>query len=162
MFATRQPAGENKEGGVKDGRVRRLHKKGETRRRHTTTGDATTSPQTRGEREERHPRTRGDGASMGVEKRRQSRAESRGREAEASVLQPSGKQETSAVAAKATATAMVMATGNAARRYHGTCWQRLPWSSRLRLWPHSLRMMPMVATSVSPLSAGLLSWQEAG
>ena len=77
------------------------------------------------------------------------------------MLQPFGEQETYAVAVKAKATAMVIEMGNDARRYHGT-WQRLPGSSWLRLRPHSLRMMPMVATSVSPLSAGLLSRKEVG
>jgi hypothetical protein len=38
----------------------------------------------------------------------------------------------------------------------------LVWSSRLRLRPRSLRMTPMVATAVLPLSAGRLSRQEAG
>jgi len=50
-------------------------------------------------------------------------AESRGREAEASTLQPSGKRETSAVVAKVTATAIAMAMGNTVRQYHGT-WRR--------------------------------------
>ena len=36
--------------------------KGDTRQRHTTTGDATTSRDTRGKQEERRQRTRGDGA----------------------------------------------------------------------------------------------------
>ena len=39
--------------------------KGDARRRHATTGDATTSRRTRGKREERRQRTRGDGASIG-------------------------------------------------------------------------------------------------
>ena len=39
--------------------------KGDTRRRHATTSNATTSRHTRGKREERHQRTRGDGASIG-------------------------------------------------------------------------------------------------
>ena len=39
--------------------------KGDARRRHATTGDATTSRRTRGKREERHQQTRGDGASIG-------------------------------------------------------------------------------------------------
>ena len=39
------------------------------------------------------------------------------------MLQPSGKRETSAVAAKVTATAIAMAMGNAVHRYHGT-WRR--------------------------------------
>ena len=39
--------------------------KGDARRRHATTGDATTSRHTRGKREERCQRTRGDGASIG-------------------------------------------------------------------------------------------------
>jgi len=84
--------------------------------------------------------------------------------------QPAGKREISAVAVKVTATLIAMGTRNATRRHHGT-WRRLPWSWRLRLWPRSLamsaataslRMMPMVATAVSPLSAGRLSRQEAG
>jgi hypothetical protein len=37
----------------------------DVRRRHATTGDATTSRQKRGKREERCQRTRGDGASIG-------------------------------------------------------------------------------------------------
>jgi hypothetical protein len=80
---------------------------------------------------------------------------------EASTQQPAGEQETSATAAKATATAMAMATENAVRRYYGT-WRRLPWSSRQRLQPHTLRMTLMVATAVSPLSAGHLLRREAG
>jgi len=39
--------------------------KGDARWRHVTTGDATTSQQTRGKREERCQQTRGDGASIG-------------------------------------------------------------------------------------------------
>jgi len=39
--------------------------KGDTSRRHATTGDATTSRHTRGKREEMHQRTRGDGSSIG-------------------------------------------------------------------------------------------------
>ena len=39
--------------------------KGDARRRHTTTGDATTSRRTRDKREERRQQTRGDGASIG-------------------------------------------------------------------------------------------------
>jgi hypothetical protein len=58
-------------------------------------------------REERRQRTRGDGASMGVEKQRQSREDERWRHRHNN--QP----------AKATAMAMAMATRNAARRHHG-------------------------------------------
>jgi hypothetical protein len=43
------------------------------------TDDATTSQQTRGKREERRQRTRGDGASMGIEKQWQSREDERWR-----------------------------------------------------------------------------------
>ena len=39
--------------------------KGDARRRHATTGDATTSRQTRDKREERRQQTRGNGASIG-------------------------------------------------------------------------------------------------
>ena len=39
--------------------------KGDARRRQVTTGDATTSQQTRDKREERRQQTRGDGASIG-------------------------------------------------------------------------------------------------
>jgi hypothetical protein len=39
--------------------------KGDARRRHATTGDATTSRQMRGKREERRQRKKGDGASIG-------------------------------------------------------------------------------------------------
>ena len=39
--------------------------KGDARRRHTTSGDVTTSRRTRGKQEERHQWTRGDGASIG-------------------------------------------------------------------------------------------------
>jgi hypothetical protein len=39
--------------------------KGDARRRHATTGDATTSWSTRGKREERRQRTRGNEASIG-------------------------------------------------------------------------------------------------
>jgi len=39
--------------------------KGDARRRHATTGDATTSRRTIGKREERHQQTRGNGASIG-------------------------------------------------------------------------------------------------
>ena len=38
---------------------------GDARRRHATTGNVTTSQQTRGKWEERRQRTRGDGASIG-------------------------------------------------------------------------------------------------
>ena len=38
--------------------------KGDARRRHATTGDATTSWQMRGKQEERRQQTRGDGASI--------------------------------------------------------------------------------------------------
>jgi len=46
--------------------------KRDARRRHTTTGNATTSRQTRGKWEERRQWTRGDRALMGIEKCRQS------------------------------------------------------------------------------------------
>jgi hypothetical protein len=39
--------------------------KSDARRRHATTGDVTTSQRTRGKREERRQRTKGDGASIG-------------------------------------------------------------------------------------------------
>ena len=39
--------------------------KGDSRQRHATTGDATTSRRTRDKREERRQQTRGDGASIG-------------------------------------------------------------------------------------------------
>ena len=39
--------------------------KGDVRRRHATTGNATTSRRTRGKQEERRQRTRGNGASIG-------------------------------------------------------------------------------------------------
>jgi hypothetical protein len=62
----RQPAGSNK------GEVSRMMDacggcatKGDARRRHVTTGNATTSRQTRGKREERCQWTRGDGALIG-------------------------------------------------------------------------------------------------
>ena len=70
-------------------------------------GDATTSRRTMGKREERRQRTRGDGASMGIEKQRQSREDERWRHRHNN--QP----------AKTTATAMAMTTGSAMRRYHG-------------------------------------------
>ena len=64
--------------------------------------------------------------------------------------QPAGKQETTVTAAKAMTTSM--ATGNAARRHHGT-WRQPPWSLQLRLRLRSLRAMPMAALAASPLLA---------
>ena len=63
--ATRQPAGANKEEGSRMDACGGCAMKGDARWRHVTTGDATTSRQTRGKREERRQRTRGDGASIG-------------------------------------------------------------------------------------------------
>ena len=90
----------------------------DARRRHATTGDATTSRRTRDKREERHQWTRGDGASIGqgCEFRGGGRVERM--RAGGINATPAVKRETTLVAAKAMA--MVMATGNAARRHHGT------------------------------------------
>jgi len=63
--ATQQPAGVNKEEGSRMDACGACATKGDARRRHATTGDATTSRRTRGKREERRQRTRGDGASIG-------------------------------------------------------------------------------------------------
>ena len=63
--ATRQPAGVNKEEGSRMDACGGCSTKCDARWRHATTGDATTSRQTRGKREERHQRTRCDGASIG-------------------------------------------------------------------------------------------------
>jgi hypothetical protein len=62
---TRQPAGVNKEEGSRMDACGGCPTKCDARRRHATTGDATTSRQTRGKREERHQWTRGDRASIG-------------------------------------------------------------------------------------------------
>jgi hypothetical protein len=63
--ATRQPAGVNKEEGSRMDACGGCSTKCDARWRHATTGDATTSRQTRGKQEERHQRTRCDGASIG-------------------------------------------------------------------------------------------------
>ena len=63
--ATRQPAGANKEEGSRMDACSSCATKGDARRRHTTTGDATTSRRTRDKREERCQQTSGDGASIG-------------------------------------------------------------------------------------------------
>ena len=74
--ATRQPAGESKEEGLRIANKEvgsRMDAcgggcaatKGDARRRHATAGDATTSWHTRGKWEERRKRTRGDRASIG-------------------------------------------------------------------------------------------------
>jgi len=63
--ATQQPAGANKEEGLTMDACGACATKGDVRRRHATTGDATTSRRTRGKREERRQRTRGGGASIG-------------------------------------------------------------------------------------------------
>ena len=62
---TRQPAGVNKEKGSRMDSCGGCATKGDARRRHVTTGNVTTSRQTRGKREERFQQTRGDGASIG-------------------------------------------------------------------------------------------------
>jgi hypothetical protein len=62
--ATQQPAGANKEEGSRMDACGACATKGDARRRHATTGDVTTSRCTRGKREERRQRTRGDGASI--------------------------------------------------------------------------------------------------
>ncbi len=95
--------------------------------------------------------TRGDGASIGRG------CAFRGR-VEASTRQPAVEQETTAAAAKATARAMATES----RALPSETWRRPPWSLRLRLCPHSLRTTPMTATSVSPLSAALLSRRGVG
>jgi hypothetical protein len=63
--ATRQPAGMNKEEGSRMDACGGCLTKCDARRRHATTGNATTSRRTRDKREERHQWTRGDGASIG-------------------------------------------------------------------------------------------------
>jgi RNA polymerase-binding transcription factor DksA len=62
---TQQPAGTNKEEGLEMDTYGACATTGDARRRHATTGDATTSQRTRGKREERGQRTRGNGASIG-------------------------------------------------------------------------------------------------
>ncbi len=62
---TRQPAGANKEDGSRMDACGSCATKGDTRRRHSTTGYVTTSWQMRGKWEERRQQTRGDGASIG-------------------------------------------------------------------------------------------------
>ena len=59
--ATRQPAGANKEEGSRMDACGSCATKGDARRRHATTGDATTSRRTRDKRAERRQQTRGDG-----------------------------------------------------------------------------------------------------
>ncbi len=130
---------------------------GDVRRRHTTTGDATTNHQTIGKREKRRQRTRGHGALISQGCTLRGGEESRGQEAEASIRQPADKRETTTASARATA----MAMGNAMRLHHRTWWQ-LPWSLRLRLRLRSLQMMPMMATAVLPLSAARLLWWGVG
>jgi hypothetical protein len=63
--AMQQPAGTNIEEGLRMDACSGCATKGDVRRRHATTGNVTTSWHTRGKREERHQRTRGDGASIG-------------------------------------------------------------------------------------------------
>ena len=63
--AMRQPAGTNKDEGSRMEACGGCATKGDARRRHATTGDGTTSLQTRGKWEERCQWTRGDGASIG-------------------------------------------------------------------------------------------------
>ena len=60
-----QPTGANKEEGSRMDACGACAMKGDSRRRHVTTGDATTSRHTRGKREERRQRTRGNGALIG-------------------------------------------------------------------------------------------------
>jgi len=62
---TPQPTGANKEEGSRIDACGGCAMKGDTRWRHATTGDATTSRRTRAKREERHQWTRGDGALIG-------------------------------------------------------------------------------------------------
>ena len=114
---TQQPAGANKEEGSRMDVCGGCATKGDARQRHVTTGNMTTSQRTRGKREERYQQTRGDGASIGqgCAFRGGGRVE---RMRGASMQQPAIKQETTAAAAKVTATAMAMGP---------------PWSSRLRL-----------------------------
>jgi len=155
---TRQPAGANKEEGSRMDACGGCATKGDARRRHATTGDVTTSRRMRDKREERRQQARGNGASIGrgCAFRGGGRVE---RMRGGGINTTTSHQTRDSAAAKATATAM--ATGNAARRHHGT-WRRPPWSSRLRLRPRSLRMTPMTATVVSPSSAARLSWQGVG
>ena len=63
--AMRQPAGANKEEGSRMEACGGCATKGDTRQRHATTGDVTTSLQMRGKWVERCQWTRGDGASIG-------------------------------------------------------------------------------------------------
>ncbi len=63
--AKRQPAGANKEEGSRMDACGGCGTKGDARRRHATTGYATTSWRTRGKWEERRQQTRADGASIG-------------------------------------------------------------------------------------------------
>ncbi len=158
--ATRQPAGANKDEGSRMDACGSCATKGDVRRRHTTTGDATTSRQMRDKREERRQQTRGDGALIGrgCVFRGGGRVESMrggGINTTTSCL----TRDNRGGGKKATATAM--ATGNAARCHHGT-WRRSRWSSGLRLRPRSLRTMPMAATVVSPSLAAHLSWRGVG
>jgi hypothetical protein len=62
---TREPAGAIKEEGSRMDTCGGCATKGDARRRHATTGDATTSWRTRGKREERRQQTSGNGASIG-------------------------------------------------------------------------------------------------
>jgi hypothetical protein len=62
---TQHPAGVNKEEGSRMDACGGCPTKCDARRRHVTTGNAITSRQTRGKREERHQWTRGNGASIG-------------------------------------------------------------------------------------------------
>ena len=146
--------------GVKDGCVRRLLNKGDARQRRTTTGYGTTSRQTRGEREERRPRTRGDGASMGIEKRRQSQEDKRQRHQHYN--QPANERLLRRLRKRRRRRWRWRWRREMPRAAITGIWRRLPWSSRLRLRPRSLRMMLMVATAVSPLSAGHLLRRGAG
>ena len=63
--AARQPAVANKEEVSRMDVCGGCAMKGDTRRRHSTTGNATTSLHTRGKWEERSQQTRGDGALIG-------------------------------------------------------------------------------------------------
>ena len=63
--AMQQPAGANKEEGLRMDACGGCATKVDARRRHATTGDATTSRQKIGKREEKRQRTRGNGASIG-------------------------------------------------------------------------------------------------
>jgi len=74
----RQPAGVNKEEGLRMDTCSGCPTKCDARQRHAKTGDATTSRRTRGKREERHQWTRGNGASIGRGAHLEAEAESRG------------------------------------------------------------------------------------